>query len=75
MPIMAALFSHVTLMQIFLQKGWLNPLFGYLFGYVFISTARHSAISFLLQNICGVILIITKQKTAVYISVQLRRLC
>ncbi len=46
MPIMAALFSHVTLMQIFLQKGWLNPLF----GYVFISTARHSAISFLLAE-------------------------
>ncbi len=71
MPIMAVLFSHVTLMQIFLQKGWLNPLF----GHIFISTARHSAISFLLQNICGVILIITKQKTTVYISVQLRQLC
>lgn len=30
LPIMAALFSHVTPMQIFLQKGWLNPLFAYL---------------------------------------------
>lgn len=32
MPIMAALFSHVTPMQIFLQKVWLNPLFAYLGG-------------------------------------------
>lgn len=38
MSIMAALFNHVTPMQIFLQKGWLNSLFAYLGG---MSTVLH----------------------------------
>lgn len=56
-------------------KGMVKSIVCILGWYVFISTARYSAISFLLKNICGMILIITKQKTTVYISVQLRWLC